>query len=117
MDDDIEILSPEQVAIREAREEAGPALTALGPMLRYLSGPGAPSESAALFCGRTDTSGGIPGLADEQEDIEVFTRPVADIPALLTDPGCANRLTVIALQWLLLNRESSRASWLGTDRA
>ncbi|MEX1109239.1 MAG: NUDIX domain-containing protein [Dongiaceae bacterium] len=111
--------TPEQVAIREAREEAGLEITALVPMLRYLSTPGASSETVALFCGRTDASnaGGLHGLVDEHEDIEVFTRPVSDIPALLTDPACANALTVIAMQWLLLNHEQLRSSWLDTEQS
>jgi ADP-ribose pyrophosphatase len=111
--------TPEQVARREAREEAGLEISALEPIARYLSSPGASSESVTLFCGRTDASaaGGIHGLADENEDIAIRAHAAADIPALLADPAAANGLTVISLQWLLINRDRLRRQWTaGADR-
>jgi ADP-ribose pyrophosphatase len=108
---------PEQVAIREAREEAQLHISALEPVAHHLSSPGASSETVTLFCGRTDASnaGGVHGLDSEHEDIAVATYQASAIPALLVDPAASNGLTVIALQWLLLNRDSVRSRWLASD--
>jgi ADP-ribose pyrophosphatase len=103
----------EEVARREAREEAGLVVTDLEPVAHYLSSPGASSESVMLFCGRTDASraGGIHGLAGEHEDIAVTTHATRDIPDLLVDPAASNGLTLIGLQWLLIHRERLRRQW------
>ncbi len=111
------ILAPdetaEQVARRESREEADLEIGALEPIARYLSSPGASSESVTLFCGCTDAraAGGIHGLRDENEDIAIRTFAASDIPSLLADPAAANALTIIALQWLWLHRERLQRLW------
>jgi ADP-ribose pyrophosphatase len=109
--------APEEVARREALEEANLEIGALEPIAHYLSSPGASSESVTLFCGRADVrgAGGIHGLRDENEDIAIDTFAVADIPALLADRAASNGLTLIALQWLLLNRDRLRRVWTSGD--
>jgi len=108
--------TPEQVAIREAHEEAGLEITALEPIAHYLSSPGASSESVRLFCGCVDSTdaGGVHGLDAEHEDIAVTVRDAAAIPELLADPVTANGLTLIALQWLQGHRERLRRLWSET---
>lgn len=111
--------TPEEVARREALEEANLEIGALEPIAHYLSSPGASSESVTLFCGRADVrgAGGVHGLRDENEDIAIETSAVADIPALLADRAASNGLTYIALQWLLLNRDRLRRSWVSEGSA
>lgn len=106
--------SPETVARREAREEAGCEVHELVPVHRYTVSPGGTSESCQLYCGRVDSRGigGVHGVAAEHEDIRVSVVPYADALALLGTPRVGNAVTVIALQWLALNRERLRRLWL-----
>jgi ADP-ribose pyrophosphatase len=103
----------EDVARREAVEEAGVALTALAPMLTFLASPGGTSETCALYCGRADLSraGGIHGLPEENEDIRVLVMPADEAIRLLGDGKVENATAVIALQWLALHRERLRRDW------
>ncbi len=67
----------EQVARREAVEEAGLEVGDMVPIATFLMTPGGSSETLAMFCGRVDSegAGGIHGLDHEQEDIRVFVVP------------------------------------------
>jgi ADP-ribose pyrophosphatase len=105
--------TPADVVRREAREEAGLALGALELIADYLSSPGGASESVALFCGRVDAAqaGGIHGHRGEDEDILVRVRPFAAIQEMLRTTSVSNAVTLIALQWLALNRDGLRARW------
>lgn len=97
--------SPEEVARREAQEEAGCSVGALLPIARYLPSPGGSDEFVHLFLGIVDSEGlgGIHGLPGEHEDIRVHLVPLAEARALLDGGGINNAATLIALQWLLLN--------------
>lgn len=103
----------EDVARRETVEEAGATVGELIPICRYLVSPGGASESVQLFCGRVDSRGvgGIHGLADEHEDIRVEAQSVEVALAALEAGRIGNAVTIIALQWLALNREKLRARW------
>lgn len=103
----------EEVARREAEEEAGAAIGALIPICRYLASPGVASESVDLFCGRVDSRGlgGIHGLAEENEDIRVEAVPWATTLAQLEGGSITNAVSIIALQWLALNRDKVRRAW------
>ncbi len=105
--------SVEDVARREAVEESGCAISDLVPMHHYLTSPGGTSESCALFCGRVDASnaGGLHGLDGEDEDIRVMAVPFAEARAWLDQGKLNNALTIIAVQWLALNREKLWAQW------
>ena len=104
---------PEEVARRETQEEAGLEIQALMPMCRYLVSPGGSSESVRLYCGRVDSrgAGGIHGLAEEHEDIRVDRLPYGDAMRLLEEGRVTNSVSLIALQWLALNRDRVRAAW------
>jgi ADP-ribose pyrophosphatase len=108
--------SPEQVARREAKEEADLEIEDLMPMFRYLVSPGAITETVALFAGRVDSSqaGGVHGLPEEGEDIKVLVVPVSELADMIEDGRIGNALTIIAVQWLLLYRDKLRASWKTT---
>ena len=99
--------SAEQVAIRECEEEAGVRVTELEYIGKYFCTPGGSSETISLYYALVDSSniGGIFGLDYEQEDIRVFTMPLADIRTALESGKIENATTIIALQWLLLNQD------------
>ncbi|MEM8949188.1 MAG: NUDIX domain-containing protein [Pseudomonadota bacterium] len=63
----------EDVAKREAKEEAGLALQTLEPIARYFASPGGSTETVDLFAAKIDASdvGGLFGLSEEGEDIKV----------------------------------------------
>jgi ADP-ribose pyrophosphatase len=99
---------------REAVEEAGLAITDVWPMHDIMLTPGACSEACRLFLGRADTAnaGGIFGLESEGENILVKVLPFAQAYAMLERDEIDNAVTVVALQWLALNRDKVRARWL-----
>jgi ADP-ribose pyrophosphatase len=105
----------EAVARREAQEEARCEILDLLPIYHYLASPGGTSESVRLFCGRVDSRGlgGVYGLAEEHEDIRVEVVPFAEARARLEGGRIGNAPTIIALQWLLLSRDSLRQRWSG----
>jgi ADP-ribose pyrophosphatase len=105
--------TPEDVAKREALEEAGLTVSALWPVIRYIASPGGASETCRVFIGRIDANGvgGIHGLNSEDEDIRVRVYPWADAVRLLEDGGIVNALGIIALQWFALHRDEVRAQW------
>lgn len=102
---------PQQVAHREAQEEAGLVLRELLPITRYFPSPGGSDELVHLYCALVDSrgAGGVHGLAEEGEDIRVscWSRPAA-IEAM--QQGLINNApSIIALQWLALNAEQLQA--------
>lgn len=103
----------EQVARREALEEAGLTLGRLTPMLSYLSSPGGTTERIHLFLGEliAPVSPGIFGLPEEHEDIRVHLVNRSDAMQLLADGKIDNAATVIALQWLELHHPKICAAW------
>ena len=105
--------TPEEMARREAREEAGCTVTDLVPIASFLTSPGASTETVRLFCGRVDSkgAGGLHGLAGEGEDIRVRVMPVEDAVALLDEGRIVNAKTIIALQWLARRYPSLKARW------
>ncbi|HEX5792137.1 MAG TPA: ADP-ribose diphosphatase [Rheinheimera sp.] len=105
--------SAQQVACREAQEEAGLTIHELWPMLSYLSSPGGTTERIQLFLGRLTQPvlPGIFGLADEQEDIKVHVLPRTAAMQLLDEQKIDNAASVIALQWLALNLDKVKQRW------
>ena len=105
--------TPEEVVRREAREEANLEIGALEPIADYLSSPGGASESVVLFCGRVDTAkaGGVHGHPEEGEDIFVRVHSFTEVEQMLRTASLSNAVTLIALQWLALNRDGLRARW------
>jgi ADP-ribose pyrophosphatase len=55
--------------------------------------------------------GGIHGLDEESEDIRVMALPFNDVAGLLAEPRMHNATLLIALQWLMLNRDDLRRKW------
>ena len=104
---------PEQVARREAAEEAGLTLGALWPITEYFPSPGGSVERVHLYLGRCDSSGagGVHGLAEEGEDIRVHVLSFGAALQALKDGRLDNAASTIALQWLALNRDEVRSLW------
>lgn len=96
----------DEVARREAQEEAGCIIKDLIPISSYWSSPGGTSEKIHLYCALLDSEGvgGIHGLDHEQEDILVRLIPFEQAYAGIASGEINNAATIIALQWLKLNQ-------------
>ena len=104
---------PEQVARREAVEEAGLELAELWPLTQYYPSPGGSDERVHLYVGRCDSrgAGGVHGLEDEGEDIRVLVWSLGAALAAVANGRIDNAASIIALQWLALNRAKVRERW------
>jgi ADP-ribose pyrophosphatase len=105
--------SPEDLARREAVEEASLEVREAIPIHDVILSPGACSECCVIFLGHVDTTnaGGIFGLESEGENILVKVLPFAEVRTMLEHGEIDNAIGVIALQWLALHREEVRARW------
>ena len=103
----------EDVARREALEEAGLVVGRTKPVLSYLASPGGTSERLSIMVGEVDatTAEGIHGLADENEDIRVHVVSREQAYQWVEEGKIDNAASVIALQWLQLHYESLRNEW------
>ena len=104
---------PEDVAVREMREETGTETCDLIPMCHYLVSPGGCSESVFVFVGRADSNSvsGIHGVDHEGEDIRPFKVLLNDAYDGIADGKIINGMTIIALQWLMLNKAKVLDAW------
>src|SRR5690606_39021184 len=106
--------TPEDVARREAQEEAGVVVPGiLLQVSEYYNSPGGSSEMLTILCGRFDaerTESGIFGLATESENIRSLVIDRAQALAAVQSGLIRNAMCIIALQWLELNLASVRAA-------
>ncbi|OQW92002.1 MAG: ADP-ribose diphosphatase, partial [Beggiatoa sp. IS2] len=111
------IIEPDETPIelvhREAQEEAGCTVADLILMYDYFMTPGGSTETNIMYCGRVDTTqvGGIHGLKEEHEDIQVQVFPFAIALQMLADGTIRSGPAIIALQWLALHRTGVRQQW------
>jgi ADP-ribose pyrophosphatase len=105
--------TPDQVARREAMEEAGCEIRDLIPVCHYLASPGGSSESMFVYFGRVDASkaGGIHGLTGEHENIRVLVTPVETVFQWLDAGKIINAMTIIALQCFRARHPELRERW------
>ncbi len=105
--------TPEQVARREAMEEADCRIGKLVPICHYLVSPGGTSESMFIYCGQVDAShaGGIHGLSEEHENTRVLVTPVKEAFEWLDSGAIRNAMTLIAMQWFRANHQHLKAQW------
>jgi ADP-ribose pyrophosphatase len=105
--------SVEDVARREAVEEAGLVVGRTKPVLSYLASPGGTSERLSILVGEVDATAaeGIHGLVDENEDIRVHVVSREKAYQLVEEGSIDNAASVIALQWLQLHYEKLRIEW------
>lgn len=105
--------SPEDVARREAEEEAGLNVGRVHNILSYLASPGGTSERLTILAGEVDasTAKGIHGLVDENEDIRVHVVSRDQAYQWVEEGRIDNAASIIALQWLQLNYQKLRHEW------
>lgn len=105
--------SLEEVARREAKEEAGIDIGRCKPIINYLASPGGLTEQLHIFVGETDATKakGIHGLADENEDIKVHVVTRKQAYQWVESGLINNAASIIALQWLQLNYQTLRQAW------
>lgn len=108
--------TPEQVIRREIVEEAGVEHCELREISEYYSTPGGCSEKIYLYCALCDLSNaeGLYGLGSENEDIRLHTVPALDVFPVMLKSRMNNAATLLALQWLQLNRDNLRNEFKGT---
>lgn len=103
---------PVETARREAVEEAGLHLTDIRPMVNCYASPGYSTEFFHCFLGVVDlssTTGGVAGLASENEDIRSHVIPFDRAMALLDSGEINNGPLVMMLLWLAAKRSLLRA--------
>jgi ADP-ribose pyrophosphatase len=105
--------SPEDLARREAKEEANCEVTDMVEMTRFLPSPGMTNEVLILYCGRMNSgqTTGVHGLATEYEDIRSSLFDAREIPDLIAHRTAGNSPLMIALYWMQANRERIRKLW------
>ena len=105
--------SQQEVAHREAFEEAGCSLLALESIGNFYSSPGGTSETTQLYCGcvHSDGLGGVHGLEEEGEDIRVLVISFTEAVEWLKEGRLNNACAMISMQWLMLNRNEIRYKW------
>ena len=103
----------EEVARREASEEAACALGRLELLSKYLVNPACSNEIMHLFIGEVDAdkASGTHGLDEEDEDIRVFVKPADEVFGWLEDGSITNANMLIAVQGLALRRDRLRQEW------
>ncbi|ERK17304.1 MAG: ADP-ribose diphosphatase [Pantoea sp.] len=103
----------EQVARREAVEEAGLKVGRTKPIVSYLASPGGTSERLSILVGEVDASQaeGNHGLEEENEDILVHVVSREQAYRWVEEGIIDNAASVIALQWLALHHEKLREEW------
>lgn len=109
--------SVDEVARREAVEEADLILGDIEPITRFSPSPGAAREYIDLLCARVDASdaGGVHGLAHEGEDIRVHRVPRDDAFAMVRSGRIDNAPAIIAIQWLEMNRPRLDRRWAPSE--
>jgi len=102
--------SDEDVARREAEEEAGVTVADLLPIGRYYNSPGGSNERLSLYCAAFDATraGGIHAVSEEHEDIRTIIVSRDRALSAIASGRVNNAMSIIALQWLQLNLEDVR---------
>lgn len=104
---------PEEVAQREAEEEAGLSFDRLEKICEYLVSPGGTTEMVYLYAGQvsTENAGGLFGLDHEHEDIRAHVFSAEETFDMIRDGRVNNAAAIMAIQWLQLNRDRLRSEW------
>jgi len=104
---------PDDVARRETSEEAGAEPDAMIHVGNYLTTAGGSSETCRLYCARIDsrTISGVHGLEAEGEDIRTHVVTTDAALAMVRDGRINNAMAVLALQWLVLEKDRIRREW------
>jgi len=97
---------PQEVAVREAKEEAGLDLRNLKLIRQYYSSPSSTTEQVYVYYAETDLSGvgGVHGLDAEDEDILVHVVSADEAIQMMDKGVIKNAISVIAMQWFQYQR-------------
>lgn len=97
---------PEDVVVREAKEEAGIVVNEPRLISQYYSSPSSTSEQVFIYYAACDLSsvGGVHGLEEEDEDIQVHVIPSTEAIKLLECGVIKNAISVVAMQWFQYQR-------------
>lgn len=103
----------EEVAHREAMEEANCELQELHHVAAFFPSPGGLSELAHVFIGKTDTSnlGGIYGAKNEGEDICVSVVSTQQAVGMLKEGIICSAIPMIALYGFKELKEELKQKW------
>lgn len=105
----------DEVARREAFEEAGVEVKRLEYMFRFVPSPGGLVEHLRMYAGEIDASQvdleATLGLDEEHEDIKLHLFDSADVMPLL-EQEIVNASAIMALQWFALNGQKLKQKWL-----
>jgi ADP-ribose pyrophosphatase len=103
----------EDLARREAMEEANCKVTDLFEMVRFLPSPGMTNEVFVAYLGRMAPGAvtGVHGLENEQEDIRSTLFHLDQIPEILENGHTGNGPLLTTLQWMQINRDRIRKLW------
>ncbi len=104
--------SPKEVALREIEEETGLQANGLTRICEYYNSPGASTERVTLFFAQVDAkkAGGVHGLDNENEDILVQVLSESEVKEAINSGLINNAMSLIALQWFFLQRESENSN-------
>ncbi|MBL4629865.1 MAG: ADP-ribose diphosphatase [Paraglaciecola sp.] len=110
--------TPEDVCLREAKEEAGLDVQKLHKALSYLASPGGTTERLHIYIGLVDASSaqGVHGLEYESEDILVHRVPTSVAFEWIKQGKIDNAATLIALQWFAMNKQQVLENWSDDKR-
>lgn len=104
----------EEVARREALEEANVTIKRLEYLFKYTPSPGGLVEYLRMFVGEFDSTTidttQTHGLEDENEDIKLHLFSSDDAIALLKN-DVENASTMMGLQWFALNHADLKKRW------
>jgi len=105
--------SQQDVAHREALEEAGCTILMMEPIGDFYSSSGGCSETIQLYCGCVNSEGvgGIHGVEEEGEDIRVKVLDFDTAVEWLEAGRLNNASTMISMQWLMLNHDRIKQQW------
>lgn len=97
---------PAAAAVREFKEELGVPADRLVELFHYFPAPGIADEYVHFYLGSVDAAQVPPrtGLAAEREEIETLRVTVDEAVSVIGQDRVRNGLTLVALQWLALNR-------------
>ena len=109
----------EDVARREAIEEAGCALDIMERIGGFYQSPGIFAEHITYYCAPADLSraGGIFGLDNENEDIRAVVVPLTEALAAVDDNRIVSAPTALALLWIARNTERLTRQWLDSNQS
>jgi ADP-ribose pyrophosphatase len=95
--------TPETCVRREALEESGCEINELTHLFSFYPSAGACDELFHLYTAKANLplEGGIFGVANEGENIQLHIIDYKDIPILLSNGRLRNAPVIMALQWLL----------------